>query len=294
VTVPVPEGTSDTYPAKIDCVSEIFCFAVGTSSHSGSSNSFNLIDEFNGISWSSVDAPNPVNNPQPALRDISCTSATSCVAVGSLFADVLDGTTWSIVSIPSVNGTNQNEIGGVSCVSATSCTAVGSYENAKNKGFAQAATWDGDSWSIESTASLTKNTASALEDVACFSSGSCLAVGSHTVKKHPETALLEQEAANTWSAQVAPTVAPLTLTPDSGNPGTKVTVSGFGFSPNSAVRVRYRGQDRLVTLCSTTTDASGAYSCAATIAKATAGPRGIHQVLAKDGDLEAVDLFTLT
>jgi hypothetical protein len=295
VAVPVPEGTTESDPIKIDCVSDTFCVAVGTSSESGSTNSFDLIDEFNGTSWSSVNAPNPVNNPQPALAGISCTSVTSCVAPGSLYAAILDGTTWSIESVPAVEGATQVELGGVSCVSATFCTAVGSYENSKDKRFAQAVTWDGDSWSIESTAALTKNSSSGLADVACFSPSSCLAVGSHSVKKQPETALLEQEAASTWSPQVAPVVTPLTLTPDSGNPGTKVTVSGYGFSPTSAVKVNYDDQGGFVALCRTTTDASGTYSCTATIPKGGADPRGIHDVLAKDGgSLDAVELFTVT
>jgi hypothetical protein len=295
MTVPVPEGTTNTDPINVDCVTETFCVAVGTSSESGSVKSFNLIDEFNGISWSSVDAPEPVHIPQPALTDVSCASVTSCVAIGSGFADVLDGTTWSIEPVPSPSGAEQSALGGVSCISATFCTAVGSYEVKARHWVAQATTWDGASWSPQGTATLTDTKTSGLADVACFSSSSCLAVGSHTVKKQTDSALVEQEVGDAWTLQVSPKVVPLALTPDSGNPGTKVTVSGNGFSPDSSIKVIYNNGNGSTVLCNPTTDADGTYTCTATITKASAGPRGSHDVIAKDeGSLEAVDLFTVT
>jgi hypothetical protein len=293
----VPEGTSDSYPSKIDCVSQTFCVAVGTSSESDSSDSFDLIDEFDGTSWTAEDAPNPnpVDIPQPELAGVSCTSDTSCVALGMGFAAVLDGTTWSIEPVPSPSGATQIGLGGISCVSATFCTGVGCYEKSTGKQVPQAVTWDGADWTLESTASLPKNKSAGLGDVACFSSSSCLAVGSHMVKQQTGSALLEQESSGAWSTQVAPTVDPMTLTPNSGGPGTKVTVSGYGFSPNSAVKVTYEDTGRgNVVLCTSTTDASGTYSCSAKIPKARAGARGTHDVVAQNGaNLTAVALFTL-
>jgi len=82
---------------------------------------------------------NPANLPLPSgytttnwsvqLNGVSCTSATSCVAVGSLFAETLSGTTWTAANLPvpaEDTTTNTDPFPeDVSCTSSTSCVAVG-------------------------------------------------------------------------------------------------------------------------------------------------------------------------
>ena len=80
-----------------------------------------------------VDQRPPALGSQSLLRDVSCTSATSCFAVGyyattsnvDTLAARWNGTTWSTVAIPNPAGTD-NQLSAVSCTSATSCFAVGS------------------------------------------------------------------------------------------------------------------------------------------------------------------------
>jgi hypothetical protein len=70
---------------------------------------------------------------------VSCTSATSCTAVGSyqfsflsLFntlAEVWNGTTWSLQSTPNNLNAGSNILSGVSCGASDKCTAVGGTQD---------------------------------------------------------------------------------------------------------------------------------------------------------------------
>ena len=62
---------------------------------------------------------------------VSCTSATTCVAVGAngtgTYATVWNGTAWADQTTPNPTGATSSVLNGVFCVSVTSCEAVGSY-----------------------------------------------------------------------------------------------------------------------------------------------------------------------
>jgi len=293
VTVPIPENSTDTYLSKISCYSQTFCVAVG--SDDGTSEP-NVIEEWDGTSWTVEQAPGPAGDSSPWLTDVSCSSDTFCAAVGQGFADMLSGTTWSVVTVPEPTGGSQYLLNGVSCTSSSYCTTVGDYENHSKKWVTQAATWNGTAWSLEKTANLKGNTTSGLSDVACWSSVSCLAVGSHTVGKQSGVALLEQWAGSSWAVQSPPVVVPLGITPDSGKAGRKIRISVLGFSPDASVKVIYFSEAHggADPLCSATTDADGAFTCKAEIPRSKAGGRGPHYVFAQEGAvLLAVAIFTL-
>ena len=62
---------------------------------------------------------------------MSCTSATTCIAVGArstgTYATAWDGTTWTDQTTPNPTGATSAVLNGIFCVSVTSCEAVGSY-----------------------------------------------------------------------------------------------------------------------------------------------------------------------
>lgn len=79
--------------------------------------------------------PSPAPSDQAALADVSCVTATSCVAVGhywgtrkqnSLVVRTTDGITWTRIASPSP-GRYYNKLDALSCVSAVECTAVGAF-----------------------------------------------------------------------------------------------------------------------------------------------------------------------
>lgn len=150
---------------RIACPSVDECVAIDISQGS---------ELWNGQTWSF--APFPVE-PQTALQstfDVSCASASSCLAVGAWEASpgvggrqwfVWNGTSWSL-------GSDQAWPAGfeaVACGSLTWCVAAG--QNADDK-FALRA-WNGRSWTAQWTPSTH------LHDVWCASATACVAVGSN-------------------------------------------------------------------------------------------------------------------
>jgi hypothetical protein len=92
---------------------------------------------------------------------VSCSSATECIAVGSV-VEAWNGTKWAIEPTPA----HYSSLSGVSCTSATACTAVGSVVEA----------WNGKTWAIEPTPNPT---GASLLGVSCTSAKACTAVGSY-------------------------------------------------------------------------------------------------------------------
>ena len=87
-----------------------------------------------GPSFSVVPSPNVGGNQRSALESVSCTSPTSCVAVGfwqhtpgASLAEKWDGSSWKITPVPNFTGWTFSRLNSVSCLSATNCFAVGSW-----------------------------------------------------------------------------------------------------------------------------------------------------------------------
>jgi hypothetical protein len=69
----------------VSCVGGMACTAVGESADNGDdSSSSTLADEWNGTSWQLVPTPNPPGTGS-TLNGVSCTTATTCVAVGASY-----------------------------------------------------------------------------------------------------------------------------------------------------------------------------------------------------------------
>ncbi len=119
---------------SVSCVSPLSCTAVGYYfSENPEAPIETLISTWDGESWTRVTSPNlgPDDN---YLRSVSCTSASSCVAVGD-YKDagvlktlvlVWNGVLW-IHAVSPNHGVGGNELDSVSCVTATFCAAVGTF-----------------------------------------------------------------------------------------------------------------------------------------------------------------------
>jgi len=133
-------GTAYTLEA-VSCPSTTDCTAVGVRYTSGTAAVATLIEHWDGTSWSITPSPTPTN-ASLEMTGVSCTTATSCTAVGAInksayapprpstpAAPVIeewDGNAWSIVSAPAtpppITGSS---LFGVSCRVDIGCTAVG-------------------------------------------------------------------------------------------------------------------------------------------------------------------------
>jgi hypothetical protein len=126
----------------VSCAGLHFCAAVGEAYGGSIVNSDNLVEIWNGSSWSISPTPEPASGDGAYLLGVSCFSATSCSAVGYLNttsngsnyvpeALTWDGgatPTWTLVATPFGSGTpatQQAQFNAVDCISDWACVAAG-------------------------------------------------------------------------------------------------------------------------------------------------------------------------
>jgi hypothetical protein len=90
-----------------------------------------LIERWNGTNWSIVAHVDPAGAVSPVLNAVSCSTATTCFAVGNYTSGATQRTlveewsgTWTVAPSPNLPGTNRGNLAGVSC-RATTCVAAG-------------------------------------------------------------------------------------------------------------------------------------------------------------------------
>jgi hypothetical protein len=158
--------------SSVSCPSSRVCMAVGVADSSGLLRA----ERWNGSSWSRqpIATPDVLAQSDTAVTDLSCSSVTACVAVGSWGDDecnaaqcegqmlgLWNGVRWSVrVSHGSFDGRFS-----VSCVSATWCVAAG------DGGMQH---WNGKRWSDQPTPLVFGGDP---PGVSCVSKTACVAVG---------------------------------------------------------------------------------------------------------------------
>jgi hypothetical protein len=194
---PNPQGQ---YLTGVSCPSTTKCTAVGPRAY-----------RWNGTAWAIQ--PTPSEGNSNVLRDVSCTAAKACTAVGSYhvyqqggpgytytLAERWNGTAWQIQSTPNPNKFD-NSFDAVSCTTATACTAVGNSITAT-----LAERWNGTAWTIQSTPKPAGPYTN-LSGVSCPSSTDCTAVGEYEVfdgTTYDYRPLAEQWNGSAWTVQVTP------------------------------------------------------------------------------------------
>jgi len=184
--VPFPKGYTSGSLAGISCLPSGSCVIAGV--YGGDAKGeWVLFERWNGSKF----APMKVSSePKPGfftLNSVSCTSASSCVAVGTIdgpvvlsvtpFAERWNGKTWSMTSVTS---RKHMETTAVSCASATRCLAVGqtvAVTGERQTPHALALAYDGRSWLNTNVPALPHGGISAFGAVSCPSAKYCVAVG---------------------------------------------------------------------------------------------------------------------
>jgi hypothetical protein len=167
----------------------------------GANNWRTLALRWNGTSWTISGIPNPGTSNNVTLQGVSCSSTTSCVAVGrnvgaygQTFTEHWNGTSWSIVA--SANPT-EGDSGflGVSCFSATNCRAVGRNVRGEDSPVTTLVErWNGTRWKIVPSANR-GTYFSQLNSVSCPTATFCYVVGSSAASQGSA----QQTLAETWS-----------------------------------------------------------------------------------------------
>jgi len=160
-----------------------------------------LAESWDGKSWAVVPSPG-TGQGVAALNGVSCTSARSCIAVGSLssssnaggsmrvLAESWDGKSWAVVPSPSL-APAAAAFNGIACASAKSCTAVGDDGSAT-----LAELWNGATWSV--VHSPTPGTYGGFSGVSCASAQSCTAVGNFSYGTGSGSSILPQALVESW------------------------------------------------------------------------------------------------
>jgi hypothetical protein len=203
---PNPAGATDVGLEAISCTTAASCMAVGDLSTASSPSGTTAAEYWNGHAWKVEAMPAlPSADQFPALSAVSCSSAKACIATGfySLgsgpvpLAEQWNGRSWKLQVIPNPSGSNFTELGGLSCVSATSCITVGFASITASNGTSTAVTlaehWNGKTWAIQRTPNPSTSVATQLEDVSCFRSATCSAVGLYAIRSGSQYLLAERD-----------------------------------------------------------------------------------------------------
>ena len=208
---PAPKGTSDSL-FGVSCPSARTCVAVGSAFHSAGRQNTALTEIWNGKRWRAQSVP-AITGPS-SLYAVSCTSASSCVAVGHTLgapqhaiSETWDGKTWRLQVMPQL--AKDTTLVGVSCPRARVCTAVG-WNNATGNARPLALSWNGDSWQVQAVPLPHQATAGVFDAVSCTSARACTATG--TDFSHPAgPTLAERWNGKTWRVQPTPNPADISL-----------------------------------------------------------------------------------
>ena len=169
--------------AGISCWSATACIAVGSQlSDEGANGS--IVNRWNGRKWSLQSS----SQEEDALFDVTCTSGSWCMSVGSSnvdqrpLAERWNGSRWSSeFGVTRTNPQRWYEFTGVSCTSPSACTAVGDMSPlSEGSALPLAERWNGMRWSLESVSEPAGAKAMALGRVFCLSPTACVATGAFT------------------------------------------------------------------------------------------------------------------
>jgi hypothetical protein len=147
-----------------------FCVAVGQNGESA------LAEVWKG-SWKITPVPSP--GTEAILVAVSCTSPTSCMAVGDenqftstagVFADYWNGTSWTL----SMNTAVAASLSGVSCA-ASDCLAVG--YNGRTTGVENTSTTFAELWNGSSWTNVSPSLNGGFAGTSCATAAQCLSVG---------------------------------------------------------------------------------------------------------------------
>jgi hypothetical protein len=217
VSLPSPAGGTSPFPQAASCVAPGSCVSVG-SYQPGGGGEGSLSETLSGTTWTASALPLPSALPVASLTALSCTSTSTCVAVGNAygadhaqdpFAEILSGTTWTTAALPLpaqtvASGDTRPLVQGLSCASASACVAVGYDPGPALTEHPLAEVMSGSTWKAERLPlpSGFRNQSASLSGVTCVSATSCVAVG---VLGSEADALIETLTAGAW---VATAVAP--------------------------------------------------------------------------------------
>jgi hypothetical protein len=194
------ESSSGPSEAKFDTFLDVSCAAAASCVSVGqyvdkTGKTLVAAQKWNGSTWS-LATPTAPTGLWSALKGVTCTTTTSCMAVGTLqetggayrpLAMQWNGSTWSQTAAPAGPGGYNSYFNDVACTAANSCDAVGYSVPSSGAEIIKplVSHWNGSAWAIKTSANPTtpggepSQEDNRLESVSCASPTVCMAVGHH-------------------------------------------------------------------------------------------------------------------
>jgi hypothetical protein len=214
----LPSGSSQGELLDVWCAAPASCVAIGLY-EVGTSGPFNLVGErWDGTTWSGSAVPAPAGSSGRSLSALSCSSATSCTAVGYFITSAgaqeplierWNGTTWSIETGSTVSSADYAVLSSVSCSSGTSCVAVGETNPRSDPEIVDplVESWNGSKWQLMKGVTPDDAYETFLSSVSCVSATQCVAAGTVESDSLVGTTLIETLHGTAWSVTYSPNVA---------------------------------------------------------------------------------------
>jgi hypothetical protein len=130
---PLPSGAFGNLQS-VDCASVSSCVAVGSGNSSSANGIQSWVETLAGASWSATFLPPASGATYGELRGISCSTSTSCTAVGSWFPGfggdgdplvaTLSSGTWHESTVAPSGGAEFANLNSVGCIANGACDAV--------------------------------------------------------------------------------------------------------------------------------------------------------------------------
>jgi hypothetical protein len=184
---PLPAGHGRvSYLGGVSCPSPGYCIAVGYSGNSDGTTGSPLAERWNGANWVVVRARRRAAAPVSFLSGVSCTSATSCTAVGFLIdashegkplAEHWNGTVWRIQRTPTPPAAVYLQLLGVTCTQQGPCIAAGYFAIDTGIDVMLAERSSGTDWSLQNTSYPDGARGVEFTGVSCASPSDCTATG---------------------------------------------------------------------------------------------------------------------
>jgi hypothetical protein len=213
-SVPLPAGAQGGALSGVSCPTSSFCMATDSVGGGPGGSPVPAIEVWDGSAWTAQTLPVPTGTNTASVNAVSCSSAVSCVAVGSypvkdqqdaMLAEIWNGTTWTPQTIPQVTvGYQDGALYAVSCASAASCTAAGSFyaKTDPPRMMPLAEHWNGSTWTMQAPVVLAGATSTEFRGISCPTAATCTAVGSADGSTDVIPAI-EDWSDGTWQAETA-------------------------------------------------------------------------------------------
>lgn len=211
-TVPTPEpGPTNAKWSElsgISCLTSSYCLAVGgyiKNIDNASAEEQPLALQWNGTTWSMLDAPNPQAENGSSFSAVSCVTPDHCEVTGdygyadiaqSVFAYSYNGTTWTGQSQKNPEGQEFNSDNGLSCTALDACTSVGYWTSTGPQPLVERYRGAWTRQQVPLPSGLGNNGTDEVVGVSCPSEGECAAVGqwASNLNDYPSSAM-----ALTWN-----------------------------------------------------------------------------------------------